>query len=214
MLSNLQTWTIVGLASIIWLALSAVGVASGGPAAALAIADVVPVLLLGASIFEARLWRWAPLHPHLVGTPVIRGTWKGTLTAIWPDPATGVPILPKTVYLAVEQTLTTVGVWLFTDESTSSSIAGSVANVPARGWVVSYTYLSTPRIERRDASPINYGGALLSIIDGGGLTIDGEYWNDRASKGRMTFREFHHAIARSFENAELLTNWRQGQGGT
>jgi peptidoglycan hydrolase-like protein with peptidoglycan-binding domain len=113
----------------------------------------------------------------------------------------------KTVYLALEQTLTTVAVALFTDESTSRSIAGSVANVPGRGWVLSYTYLNTPRIERREASPIHYGGALLAILDGGGITIDGEYWNDRASKGRLVFRKHAPEVARSIEHAASMA-WR------
>lgn len=204
MLSDLQTWTVVGLAALVWLALSAVGIASGGPTAALAIADVIPLLLLAASLFERRVWRWARLHPHLVGAPVVRGTWKGSITALWSDPATGAAPQPKTVYLAVEQTLTTVAVALFTDESTSRSIAGSVANVPGRGWVLSYTYLNTPRIERREASPIHYGGALLSILDGGGVTIDGEYWNDRTSKGRLVFREHTPEVARSIEHATSM----------
>jgi hypothetical protein len=205
MLSDLQTWTIVGLASLIWLALSAVGIAAGGPTAALAIADVVPLLLLAGSIFEGRVWRWGRLHPDLVGTPVIRGTWAGTLTTLWHDPASSSAPPPKTVYLAVEQTLTTVELSLFTDESTSRSIAGHVANVPSRGWVVSYTYLNTPRIERRESSPIHYGGALLAIIGGGEVTIDGEYWTDRESKGRLVFHDRRDEIARSFEHAERLT---------
>jgi hypothetical protein len=204
MLSDLQTWTVIGLAALVWLALSAVGIASGGPAAALAIADVVPFLLLAASLFERRIWQWPRLHPHVVGTPVLRGTWKGTMTALWSDPATGAAPEPKAIYLAVEQTLTTVAVSLFTDESTSRSIAGSVANVPGRGWVLSYTYLNTPRIERRVASPIHYGGALLSILDGGGVTIEGEYWNDRASKGRLVFRERTADVARSIEHAATM----------
>lgn len=205
MLSDLQTWTVIGLAALIWLALSAIGIASGGPTAALAIADVIPFLLLAASLFERRVWRWARLHPHLVGAPVVRGTWKGSITSLWSDPATSAAPQPKTVYLAVEQTLTTVAVTLFTDESASRSIAGSVANVPGRGWVLSYTYLNTPRIERRETSPIHYGGTLLSIVDGGGITIDGEYWNDRASKGRLVFREHAPEVARSIEHAAAMT---------
>lgn len=204
MLSDLQSWTIVGLASLGWLALSAVGFVSGGPANVLVISDIVPLLLIGASAFERRGWRWGRLHPHVVGTPVIRGTWKGTLTSMWIDPATGGSPAPKSVYLAVEQTLTTVGVWLFTDESTSRSIAGTITNVPTRGWVVSYTYLNTPGIERRSTSPVHYGGTLLNVIESGDASLDGEYWTDRASKGRLVFRSHRTEIARSFEQAEDL----------
>jgi hypothetical protein len=203
-LSDLQTWTIVGLASIVWLALSTVGMAAGGPTAALVIADVIPVLLLAASVFEGTIWRWGLLHPHLVGTPPIRGTWKGTMTSLWTDPATGASPSPKAVYLAIEQTLTTVSVRLLTNESASDMIAGSVAKVPSHGWVVSYTYLNTPVIERRALSPVHYGGALLAILDGIGSTLDGEYWTDRGSKGRLIFPEHRGGIARSFEQAEAL----------
>ena len=51
MFSTLQAWTIVGIASVIWLALSVVGAVNGGPASILALSDLIP-LLLRQQVFE------------------------------------------------------------------------------------------------------------------------------------------------------------------
>lgn len=203
MFSNLQTWTIVGFASAIWLGLAVVGKVEGGLKSIWDLADLIPLLLLGGSVFERWGWRWQPLHPHLVGTPVARGTWRGELRSSFPDRTTGHPIA-KPVYLAVEQTLTTVSVRMLTNESASDQMVGSVCKGPNGVWVVGYTYFSMPDQPLRKDSPPHLGGAVLKLFGEPPDHIDGEYWTDRETKGTFTMMAQRPAVAQSFAQAEAL----------
>lgn len=205
MLSEIQTWTIVGIASVIWLALSIVGVTSGGNlATVVALSDTIPLLLLSMSVFERWGWRAKRLHPHIVGVPVVRGTWRGELVSAWIDPKTKKPRPAKTVYLAIEQTLTTVRVRLLTDESSSDAIVASVAKMANGYRAISYTYENTPKIGLRDKSRPHRGGVLLTIYGEPPNRIAGEYWTDRDTKGELNLTARAPDIAQSFEEAQAL----------
>lgn len=204
MLSELQTWTIVGVASAVWLALSLVGLTNGGWNSISAIAELLPLSLLGASLFERWGWRWSRLHPQPVRTPFIRGTWQGQITSLWKD-AEGVSPEPKTVYLSVEQTLTTVFVCLMSNESSSEQVAGTIAKKASGQRFISATYINTPTTNRRDTSRIHYGGLLLTIFGSPATRLEGEYWTERNSKGSLVFRSYSPVLAGSFEDAARLT---------
>lgn len=205
MLSELQTWMIVFVAGVIWLALSIVGVASGGIERLWSLADIVPLLLIGAGLFERWGWRWSRLHPHVVRVPIVRGTWKGELESLWEDPGTNARPAKKTVYLAVEQTLTTVCLRLFSDESASEQVAGTIDGKASGRRVISAIYLNTPTIDRREVSPIHYGGLVLAIHGSPPRELIGEYWTERKSKGTLTFRSRSADIAETFDEAESFT---------
>lgn len=207
-LSSSQTWAVVGVASLIWLALSIVGVTSGGGlAVALSLADIVPALLFGATLFERWGWRWSPLHTaQIVSTPVVIGTWKGTLESAWKDPASGISPEPKTVYLTVGQTATTVSVRLLTDESSSEQVAGAVTKGESGFPVVAYNYRNKPQLAlRQTRSQIHYGGAIVEIVGKPATGLEGEYWTDRNSSGKFSFREHSTNTAQTYEQAAHMT---------
>jgi SMODS-associating 2TM, beta-strand rich effector domain len=208
-LTSSQTWAIVGFASLLWLALSAVGLASGGgPAVILTFADVIPALLLLGSIFERWLWRWPLLH--LIGlnaTPVVIGTWRGDLESFWEDPVTKARPPIKTVYLTIRQTATTVTARLVTNESASEQIAGLVTKGESGYPAISYNYRNEPDLKFREnnVSPIHYGGAIIEIVGDPATRLKGRYWTDRSSRGEFTFGQHSPEIAQSFEEAEAMT---------
>ena len=206
MFAEIQVWTIIGVASLLWLALSVVGVTSGGSlATVVALSDTIPVLLLGMSLFERWGWRWHRLHPYIVPIPVVRGTWRGELDSMWVDPSTKKTRPPKIVYLAIEQTMTTVQTRLLTDESESDPIVAAVAKMPNGYRAISYTYDNTPRIALRRKSRPHRGGALLTIYGEPPNRIAGEYWTDRDSKGELNLTSRSLVIAQSFDEAQALT---------
>ena len=204
MFSTLQAWTIVGIASVIWLALSIVGAFSGGPTVILALSDLIPFLLIGTSLFERWGWRWSRLHPHLVGQPVVLGTWQGDLESFWENPETGKRPPIKTVYLTIRQTLTTVFVRLLTDESASDQMAGLVKKTESGNWLISYTYANTPKLGLRKSSPVHLGGAALTIYGEPATRVEGEYWTDRDSNGTLTMTAHVPGIAPGFTEAQAL----------
>jgi hypothetical protein len=206
MLSNLQTWTIVGLGALIWLPLSVLGFASGGPAAVLWLSDLLAIVLALISAFERWAWRWRPLHPHIVGTPDVRGTWRGMLSSSWIDPATESARPPKVVYLAIRQTLTTVWVRLLTNESASDQMVGSVKkDAASEDWLLSYNYRNTPKLPLRKTSPEHRGGTFLTIYGEPPARIEGEYWTSRDTKGTLAMDARVEAVAQSYVDAEALT---------
>jgi SMODS-associating 2TM, beta-strand rich effector domain len=206
MIAEIQVWTIVGVASVIWLALSIIGVTSGGSVGAVVgLSDIIPLLLLGMSIFERWGWRWQRLHPYIVPVPMVRGTWRGELVSLWVDPTTKKTRPPKTVYLAIEQTMTTIRTRLLTDESESDPIVAAVAKMPNGYRAISYTYENTPRIGLRRKSPPHRGGALLTIHGEPPNRIVGEYWTARDSQGELTLTSRSPEVAQSFEEAQAFT---------
>jgi hypothetical protein len=205
MFSSIQTWTIIGFTAAVWLVLSYAGVVRGQPGAIVDVSKVMPAVLVGIALYERWGWRLPFLHPHVVGQPIILGTWRGDLESLWPDPARGGQHPPiKTAYLTIRQTLTTVEVRLLSDESASDQMAGAVKRLPNRIWVVSYTYANTPDIDRRKGSPPHLGGALLKIFGDPADRLEGEYWTDRDSKGKLTMTAHVSSIAQSYREAEAL----------
>ena len=205
MLSTLQTWTVVGIAALIWLPLSLLGVAAGGPAAVLWLSDLLAVVLILVSAFERWWWRWPRLHPHLIGMPDVGGTWRGMLTSSWIDPATERVRPPKVVYLAIRQSLTTVWVRLLTNESASDQMVGAVKKDPSsEDWLLSYTYRNTPKLPLRKTSPEHRGGTFVTIFGEPPARIEGEYWTSRDTKGTLAMDAHLPDIAQSFADAEAL----------
>jgi hypothetical protein len=134
----------------------------------------------------------------------VRGTWRGELASLWIDPKTTKARPAKLVYLAIEQTMTTIRIRLLTDESSSDPIVASVAKMANGSRAISYTYESTPRIGLRGKSRPHRGGALLTIFGEPPNRIVGEYWTDRDSKGELTLTCRSAVIAQSFEEGQAL----------
>ena len=208
-LTSSQTWTIVGIASLIWLSISVFGITSGGGISVVwSLADILPTLLAVAAVYERWLWRWSFLHRiGLIRTPVVIGTWKGILESFWEDPTTGQRRDPKAVYLTVEQTATTIRVRLLTNESASEQVAGMMSKTEAGHPALSYTYRNRPELRFREGnvSPIHYGSALLEVVGDPATALVGSYWGDRqGSRGQMRFTEHGPVIAQTFDDAERL----------
>jgi hypothetical protein len=199
----LQIYTVMGIAALIWLPLSVIGFVTGGPTAVLGLSDALAVVVILVSAFERWGWRWRKLHPHLIGTPDIRGTWRGTLKSSWKDPATQTDRPPKIVYLAIRQTLATVWVRLLTDESVSNQMAGSMQKDRAtEDWNLSYTYSNVPDIFLRKQSPEHRGGTFLTVTGEPPRRIHGEFWTSRDTKGTLDMVAHVDAIAHTFDDAE------------
>ena len=194
---ELRSWALMGLAGIVWVTLLITGAVTGNGDAFGAISATVPVLLVLGYLFERWGWRIGRI-PRLFGVPLVRGTWKGTLSPLGPGASV------KVAYLAVQQTLTSASVRLLTDESESDQIAGTVFHRTSGAPAISYTYFNTPVIDRREASPIHHGGGLLTILGRNQLRLEGEYWTERATKGKLVFTEHAATVARSYADAAAL----------
>ncbi|MCC5947771.1 MAG: hypothetical protein JJT89_04875 [Nitriliruptoraceae bacterium] len=149
------------------------------------------------------LWRTAGPQRSPSVPPVIHGTWKGTVTSLWRDPATDARPQPKAAYLVVRQTATNVSAVMFTDEARSRSTLAHVDSAAGME-TLSYTYLSRPAVSVEDRSRMHHGTAMLDIVGRPGRRLDGRYWTDRDSRGELRFTRRVGDLAGDFEEAEAL----------
>lgn len=165
----------------------------------------VTVATLTLAAWDVWLWR-LPLLQRLPGTPrSVRGTWKGTLTSYWKDPATGQSPPPKSVYLVVRQTGTLISVRLITNESSSASSLATVAEVDG-SCVLTYMYLNKPDMQFEHRSRMHHGSTVLDISGRPAKRLRGRYWTDRDSKGELDFTLHTNKLADDFAEAESFFN--------
>jgi hypothetical protein len=133
-----------------------------------------------------------------------RGTWKGTLLSDWVDPSTNKGPGPINVYLVIRQTYSTIDVRLFSEESNSVSLSGNISRDRAEVCSLAVVYQNTSKMLRRDGSPINPGGMLLTLVGAPVHKLDGEYWTDRKNIGELTLNARSNKIVHDFEEALKL----------
>jgi len=151
--------------------------------------------------FERWMWRWRFLYPWFVSTPNLHGTWSGQLMSDWKR-EDGSNIPPIVVYLVVRQTLSTISMRLLTPESSSVLLGGNVTKEIDGVETVTGIYLNTPDILRRDGSQIHHGGLILQVQGHPPARLEGEYWTDRATKGRLCLTARSDKLVQSFNEAD------------
>lgn len=153
--------------------------------------------------WDAIIWRISFVQ-RIPGVPrSIRGTWRGTLTSFWIEPTTNARPVPKTAYLVVRQTASTVSVKLFTDESYSMSTFGEILDLDGSA-ALAYMYLNRPEMSVEHRSRIHHGSAVLDISGKPAKRLQGRYWTDRDSKGELEFTRQSNKLADDFLDAEQL----------
>ena len=173
-------WTrlIIGLAAGLWLVGALV---FGAPVdakwlkpAGFVMSAVVLLLLF----FDTIAWRWLPLR--LTKRPNIRGTWETDLHFIWPPDT---PPQTKRCYLVVRQTFSTVSVRMYFDISSSESRA---ADIRARDGQQSLWWVYLGQAYQFDReNPAHRGAAELVIATVPQPSLDGTYWTERKTTGRL-----------------------------
>jgi hypothetical protein len=166
-----------------------------------AAAVFVATLVLG--LWERLVWRLPPMQ-RLNGVPRdLRGTWKGTLTSFWEDPATGASPPPKPAYLVIHQSATSVSVSIFTDESRSHSSLGRVT-MSTNFMSLDYMYLNRPDSRFEHRSRMHHGSTSLDISGRPATRLKGHYWTDRDTRGELDFTERVGKSVDDYDSASAL----------
>ena len=167
-----------------------------------AVSGTISLLLL---IFDKWAWSFRLLHPWFVSKPNIQGTWKGLLHSSYIDPNTNLPVPPIEVYLVVRQSYSTLHLRLLTTQSSSESVANSIAKDPDGVYTVASVYRNNPKQEHRDRSPIHHGAMLIFIEGDPVKSLRAEYWTDRLTRGRIDFAEKSKDYFFDFASASKAT---------
>ena len=161
------------------------------------------VATLTLNLWDWLIWRIGPLQRIGSVPRNLRGTWEGELTSFWEDPDTGATPPPKTVYLVVRQTASTVSTVLYTDEAKSYSTLGHVSTKTALP-ALEYLYEGRPDSRVEDRSRAHRGTASLDISGRPATKLKGRYWTDRDSRGELVFTSRAKRLADDYQNAASL----------
>lgn len=149
---------------------------------------VVTVYMALYFIFTKWAWRFRLFQGWLVPFPDLQGTWEGQILTTWQDPERGVIPPPISGTLVIRQSFDVINCILYTGESESHSNAALLATDGETGITrLSFNYTNRPRVSVRDRSGIHDGAALLRILTGSSLELQGEYWTTRKTTGEMRF---------------------------
>lgn len=161
------------------------------------------IVSAAAVAFDRYFWRWRHFRGWLVERPFYGGTWKATIHSTYK--VKGQRIAPKTVYVVIRQTLTSLSFRLYSDRAKSSSIAESIYKDGTDLFGLSVSYHSVPEInERNGISEIHFGSALFMHLDYDIESIDGHYFTDRKTAGSLVLHERARFYATSYDQAVRL----------
>ena len=162
-----------------------------------------------ATAFDRWLWRWPMFRNWLVKLPYLQGTWKAVLVSDYIDPKTKKPVSPIDAVVVVRQTLTTLSLRLFTEESSSFLAGNKIVALNDSVFELIGVYQNEPRIELRGTrSDIHFGALKLSIGGVPPTSLSGHYWTDRKTKGSMELAGRVSALADSFSHGMSLLESR------
>ena len=145
------------------------------------------VLTLLVTAWDLWLWR-LPVVQKLSRRPLLLGTWRTTLT---PTAASHIPDGgnrgPIEAYVIIHQTYWSLDVRQYTAESRSDSRASLWSNSASQAVrTLIYTYSNQPRREFEQRSQPHLGTSALDIVGMKPMSITGDYFTDRYTKGDMS----------------------------
>ena len=202
MMPKKQITTIVWASVLIWALLLIINGVSVSQSWFSLVSIVIGILVILIGIFNKWLWKLSILHPWLISTPVLQGTWKGEIRSSYIGPKTGQVTPPIKAYFVVKQTYSTVTMRLMTNESSSESISNILRKKDDGSFTLTGIYCNTPLPLVRDVSPIHYGSVAFSIIDEKAPLLDGEYWTNRLTRGSIRFTQKVDRQIADYETAD------------
>lgn len=165
---------------------------------------VTGVLATVLAAYDRWIWR-IPGLAAVHGIPNLNGTWIGEIRSMWKDPATGQVPAPVIAAIVIRQTYTAVSIRMFTDQSSSVSVAARIEPEADGRINLMYVYRNEPRLSLQDRSRVHHGGVRFAL-GGAADVLEGAYWSDRDSKGEMVLKRKSRKHALDFESAQKIGN--------
>lgn len=157
-------------------------------------------------VFTHWVWHWPLLH-SLTRTPRLTGTWAGKLRSTYVHPGESSPRDPIDVILVVTQSADTINVRQYTSESSSSSVAASIAEEPGERFFLATVYINEPDLQlQQTRSPMHYGATRLGCEGPPRAPkhLAGNYWTARNTSGSLDLDFVTRSRAHSFSEGMRL----------
>lgn len=190
-----------------WLTVSAInGLPSTLSEAAYPFGTAITVAVVMSSLYQKYLWHWHLFQCLISKTPDLRGVWKVTIHPGWIDPNTKMQTNSVEGYAQIDQqSVTSLCVRLFTNDSRSRSIAFSI-NKDENEYCLATIYENKPRIQGRPREgTIHLGSAIYRFRGYKPNQLTGDYWTQTTNLGEILLRDrkWHKGIT-SFEQGQSV----------
>lgn len=196
-------WTriVIGLAAGVWVLILVLTGGSVDTGWAQLLGYTASVVVLALLAFNRWIWCW-PYVRRVVGRVSIRGTWKVELRSNY-EPRKDDVI---EAYLVIRQTYSEVSVMMLTDRATSISRGADLGCVEGR-WTLAYLYTNTKHADAPDraTNPHARGAAELVVASTPATHLEGDYWTDEGTTGRLRTTGHSTALLDTFAAAQATT---------
>jgi hypothetical protein len=174
-------WTriVIALAAGVW---AAILILSGEQlqdawAKPLGLTTTIVIWLLLA--FDLWIWRW-PLVRRILRRPVFSGTWQLELRTSYRKRKDEV----ITSFLVVRQTYSRISVAMLADRSRSRSMSADLLCEDGL-WLLYYVFRSDKHALQPEENPPARGAAHLTVATTPKVHLEGDYWMERGTQGRI-----------------------------
>jgi hypothetical protein len=160
------------------------------------VATASTVVILFLLAFDKWLWRWPGIR-RVHRRPVIHGTWKTALKTTYE----GRKDEEIECYLVIDQSFSRICARMLFDRSRSSSMSGDLVRENGR-CILYYIFRSDKHALEPVTNPPNRGAADLTVAIEPSLHLEGDYWMEVGTKGRITTIGYTRTIYDTFAGAK------------
>ena len=198
MIRQSQLSALIGLFVAVWFAISGLhwlatpGDVFNRPGAILdglsrSFSLAVFAVFLAVCAFDLWLWRLPFLPRSVVDRPLLAGTWRVELTAVWREKDGQEKTNNLRGHMVVYQTYSTISMKLLTDTSSSRLVASEMTSEKDQSYTFGAVYQATPSPEVRGSNgrAIHFGGMLLECQGRCPDRLRGHFWTDEFSRGTL-----------------------------
>ncbi|WP_420572262.1 hypothetical protein [Kordia sp.] len=134
--------------------------------------------------------------------PNINGTWGGILKSNWKDKDHKV-IGDIEFYIIIRQSFLSIHFTTFTKSFTGTSYSETFSLQKEKG-LKNVAYLYRKETSQEDDKVLQEGAAELKLIDSKVRKLQGKYWSNRKTKGKINVCFISKSTVDSFEDAKSL----------
>ncbi len=168
------------------------------------VSKVSSVVVLIWIAYEKWIWRWSVFRyiSELRGTPVIYGTWKGTL--FFERDLNGNKGNVD-IFMSIKQSLNTISVRsFFVKPSESYSIIAKIEKLQQDRYQLIYFFRSEAPYGKRVKNPPKDGVCVLTITGKRKHKLSGSYFTELNGAGTIKLSHHSLSLAETLEEAEKL----------
>lgn len=147
-------------------------------------------------------WKLSGLN-QIFYRPNLNGTWKGYLISDWKD-SDGKTIPPKEIFIVIRQSFLRIHFTTFTDTFVGYSYSETFALKKETG-LKNVAYLYRKDTSQSNEDDLREGATELRLVnDHNFKKLDGKYWTNTKTQGRIVVDFLNEKHVDSFESAKKL----------